>query len=363
MRPVLLTHWWLDMHEHPDPHQLFERGIVILSFDTEQIWGYFDRLNELQFQTRYPGALEAHEKLLAYLCASRLSATWFVVGGMTLRQSQGARDPRMAGLPVGWTASIPAGNETTTPLWYRRSFVDRLRDARPLQEIGLHAGLTHLIWTDRRATAEVVKRELVEGVKALQQALVRPLSFSFGREEEAYHHLLQEQGIRSYRGRTPVLACRLGRTIPGALLRVLDELSNATPPPIWPLETLPGLWNIPSSLFLYPIGPSRTRFVAMRSRLERFNRGLESAARYRGIFHFCLHPENLAESPDGFSLFGDILERLTQSRDRGDVEVLTMRQVAARMEFAYGKSARGAGLEILSNSLAGAGTTIAARPI
>ena len=351
------------MNEHCDPHQLFERGVVILSFDTEQIWGYFDRLNERQFQTRYPGALEAHERLLAYLSAAGLSATWFVVGGMTLRRSQGAHDLRMAGLPIGWTAGIPAGNETTTPLWYRRSFVDRLREARPHQEIGLHAGLTHLIWTDRRATAEVVKRELVAGVKALQQALVRPLSFSFGREEEAYHELLQEQGIRSYRGRTPVLACRLGRTIPGALLRALDELSHATPPPIWPQETLPGLWNIPSSLFLYPIGPSRTRFVALRSRLERFNRGLEAAARYRAIFHFCLHPENLAESGEGFSLFGEILERLNQSRDRGDVEVLTMRQVATRMEFAHGRSASGDVVDTLSNSLAGAGTTIAARPI
>jgi len=177
-----------------------------------------------------------------------------------------------------------------------------------------------------------VRRELAEGVKALQRALVSPLSFSFGREQEAYHELLPESGIRSYRGRTPVLACRLGRTLPGALLRALDELARAAPPPVWPHETLPGLWNIPSSLFLYPIGPSRTKVIALRSRLERFTRGLEAAARHRGIFHFCLHPENLAESQQGLSLFGDILERLTLARDRGDVEILTMGQVTARME-------------------------------
>jgi hypothetical protein len=87
-------------------------------------------------------------------------------------------------------------------------------------------------------------------------------------------------------------------------------------------------------LFLYPIGPLRTRVLALRSRFERFSRGVEAAARHRGIFHFCLHPENLAESRHGFSLFEDILDHLTQSRDRGDVEVLTMGQVAARMESA-----------------------------
>jgi hypothetical protein len=240
----------------------------------------------------------------------------------------------MAGLPPDWTVRIPSGHETTTPMWYRRSFVERLRESRPFQEIGLHGGLTHFIWTDGRATRDVVRWELAEGIKALEQALVRPLSFSFGREQEAYHELLPGHGIRCYRGRTPVLACELGPTLPGALLRALDELLRSSPPPVWPRETLPGLWNIPSSLFLYPIGPLRTRVLALRSRFERFSRGVEAAARHRGIFHFCLHPENLAESRHGFSLFEDILDHLTQSRDRGDVEVLTMGQVAARMESA-----------------------------
>lgn len=320
--------------EHYDAAKSFQRGVVILSFDTEQMWGYFDRLNEQEFHSRYPGAVEAHARLLACLAAAGLSATWFVVGGMTLRASAGAADPRMAGLPVDWTAGIPGGCETMAPLWYRPSFVERLRDARPFQEIGLHGGLTHFIWTDKRATRDVVKWELAEGLKALEQAKVRPLSFSFGREQEAHHELLRGHGIRSYRGRTPVLACQLGPTLPGALLRALDELIRATPPPVWPRETLSGLWNIPSSLFLYPIGPSRARVLALRSRFERFGRGLEAAARHRGIFHFCLHPENLAESRDGFSLLEDILERLTRSRDCGDVEILTMGQVAARMEHA-----------------------------
>ena len=338
--------------ESYDPRELFERGAVILSFDTEQMWGYFDQMNERQFQSRYPATVEGHEKLLACLCAADVSATWFVVGGMTLRESDGAGDSRMVRLLKDWTAAIPAGHEVSRPLWYRRSFIGRLRGARPFQEVGLHAGLTHFIWTDTRATRDVVQQELAEGVKALEQALVRPVSFSFGREQEAYHELLPKYGIRSYRGRTPVLACRLGRTPPGALLRALDEFTRATPPPVWPQETLPALWNIPSSLFLYPIGPSRARVLALRSRLQRFDRGLNAAARLRGIFHFCLHPENLAESTDGFSLFEDILERLTQARDRGDVEILTMSQVVARMEHARERPRRDCVLDAPSVSLA-----------
>lgn len=339
--------------EHYDSGKLFERGVVILSFDTEQMWGYFDQLNETQFQNQYPNALEAHEKLLTCLCAVGLSATWFVVGGMALGESNGAQDLRMVGLPENWTRKIPSGSETTAPLWYRSSFVERLRDARPFQEIGLHGGLTHFIWTEPRATRDVVKQELTEGVKALEQVFVRPLSFSFGREQEAYHELLPDYGIHSYRGRTPVLACELGPTLPGALLRAFDELTRATPPPVWPRETLPGLWNIPSSLFLYPIGASRTRVLALRSRFQRFSRGLGAAVRHRGIFHFCLHPENLTESSQGFSLFEDILERLIQFRDRGDIEILTMGQVAARMEQARERPRRDSAVDTQSDSLIG----------
>jgi peptidoglycan/xylan/chitin deacetylase (PgdA/CDA1 family) len=318
--------------EFNDVRKQFERGVVILSLDTEQIWGYLDLFNERQFRRQYPNALEAHTKLLALLAEAGVSATWFVVGGMTLDRSAGPRDRRMAGLPSEWTAKIPAGVATTRPLWYRPSFVEHLRRARPLQEIGLHGGLTHFIWTDPRATREVVEWELAEGVAALEQVFVRPLSFSFGREQEAYHELLPAHGIRCYRGRTVARSLKLGPRLLGALARLFDELRRSTPLPVWPQEILPGLWSIPSSLFLYPIRASRTRVVGLRSRIERFSRGVAAATRYRGIFHFCLHPENLTESRDGFSMFEEMLERLILSRDRGDVEILTMSEVAARME-------------------------------
>ncbi len=140
-----------------DVSKQFKAGVVILSLDTEQIWGYSDLLNEKQFQKRFPDAVGAQEKTLACLSNAGVSATWCMVGGMALSGSDGPRDRRLAGLPIEWTARIPGGAEATKPLWYRRSFVERLRQARPFQEIGLHGGLTHLIWTDPRATREVAE--------------------------------------------------------------------------------------------------------------------------------------------------------------------------------------------------------------
>lgn len=72
--------------------------------------------------------------------------------------------------------------------------------------------------------------------------------------------------------------------------------------------------------------------MPVKTRIERFCRGLEAAMRCKGIFHFCLHPDNLAESECGFGLFLEILERLVRARERGDIEVLTMGEVTDHME-------------------------------
>jgi peptidoglycan/xylan/chitin deacetylase (PgdA/CDA1 family) len=292
----------------------FERGVVVVSIDTEQIWGYRDLLSEAQFEGRFPNAPEAHPKLLAHLSEAGISATWFVVGALALCDK------------------APRGSEASAKLWCCRTFLERLRDARPTQEIGLHGGLTHLIWTDERSNRDVVRRELSDGIQALAELRVQPRSFSYPRNQEAFHDLLPQHGIQCFRGAPPTLAWQLGRTIPGAIVRALDELRRSTPPVGWPREVNPGFWSIPASMFLYPLQPVRTRLVGLSSRVKRFTRGLEAAARHHAIFHFCFHPENLTESPHGFHVLDDILENLVRSRNRGDIEVLTMSDVAARVK-------------------------------
>jgi hypothetical protein len=308
----------------------FERGAVIISIDTEQIWGYTDCLTEAQFDRRYPAAAEAHSKLLARLCSAGISATWFVVGGLALRDSAALRDRRCAGRFAG-SRRIPT-IEYAPWLWHNQSFVRRLAAARPEQEIGLHGGLTHLIWEDPLVTQDIARTELVEGISALEPFCGRPRSFSYPRNREAYHDLLADHGFQCFRGSPPAMAWRLGRTVPGAVLRALEEWRRSTPPVVRPWESRPGLWNIPASMFLYPIGSARARLVGLRSRIERFTRGVEAAAREHAIFHFCFHPENLAESARGFSLLDGILEKLIERRARGDVEVVTMGGLVARME-------------------------------
>lgn len=309
----------------------FERGAAVISIDTEQIWGYLDLYDEQQFEARYPSAREIHDRLLNLLCREGIPATWTVVGMLAMNGSNGPADDRLAGLPAWWTHVVPAGNENTRPLWYRRSFVERLKHASVPQDIGMHGGIAHLVWGDPRVEAVTAARELRAGMQALESIGIKPTSFVYPRDLDTHHHVLRDAGIRCYRGRAPILSEQFGYSKFGSVVRASEELRKATPPPVWPVEVMPGLWNIPASMSIYCLGAGRSRLIPARLRVDRTRLGLEAASARSGVFHLALHPENLAESDFAFSVFEAMVQEVCRWRDRHGVETLTMSSAVDRV--------------------------------
>jgi hypothetical protein len=307
------------------------RGIVVISIDTEQIWGYFDLTDESGFSRRFPHSVAIHDPLLDALCSAGISATWAVVGAFSLPGTSGQLDSRFAGLRKEWVARIAAGDEVSSPLWYRRSFVIRLRDAQPKQDVGIHGGLTHLIWNDSKTSQETASKELDGGIRALEEIGIKPTSLVFPRDIIAHLQVLSYHGIRSYRGRAPILSEKLGFSLAARVARGVEEVGRFIPPLVWPKEVLPGLWDIPASTSLYSMRPAASRVAPLSTRLQRIRLGIEAAIRRHGIFHLCFHPENLAEAPWSFAVFESIVEEMARRRDAGDIEILTMNQVVDRM--------------------------------
>jgi hypothetical protein len=307
----------------------FARGAVVISIDTEQIWGHFDMMSEEDFCRRYPNSPAVNARLLEYLCMARISATLDVVGGLSLDGCDGEKDPRLSGLPKSWVARIPPGDEISRPLWYRRSFVCAITDAVPDQEIALHGGLTHMVWRRGEHSPDMLLLELVAGTRALKEIGVQPRSFVFPRDLEGSHELLGKAGIECYRGRAAIVSEKLGYNVAGSVARAAEELVSLTPPPVWPKEVLPHLWNLPASLFIYSMGRARARWIPLRLRLERVRLGVERAIERKGIFHIGLHPENLAESEEAFGIFESIVAYLARMREEG-LEILTMSQALDR---------------------------------
>jgi peptidoglycan/xylan/chitin deacetylase (PgdA/CDA1 family) len=295
-------------------------GTAVISIDTERMWGYADLFAEPEFERRFAGSIEIHDRLLDLLCAARITATWAVVGGLSLAEDR----PDLRGLPAAWRRAIPAGDERSAPLWYARSFVLRLRDAGWPQEIGLHGGLMHLPW--RKLPRDTARQELRLGVQALREIGIEPRSFVYPRDLVEWRDELAPAGIACYRGRAPILSERFGYSRVGSAIRAAEELAAVVPPAVRVTEDLPGLWNLPASMPLYSMTRARNRLVPLRLRAARVRLGLEAAARSGGIFHLCLHPENLAQSPEALPAFEEIVHEIQRWRDRGDGSSLSMSQ-------------------------------------
>ena len=309
----------------------FRHGVAMISVDTEQMWGHLDYLSDEGFRRRFAGAINIHDRLLTCLCNAGIAATWAVVGGLSLAGCDGPRDLRLHRLPRWWTERIPRGDESSHPLWYNRWFVEQLRDAEVRQDIGLHGGLTHLIIGDPRTTQDDAYTDITAGMAALNNLGIEPTSYVFPRDLEAHHLALSEAGIRCYRGRADIFSERLGYNPVGSCVRILEEVARLTPPPVWPSETFPRLWNIPASMFLYSLSARRARLVPMSLRVRRVKLGIEAAIRSKGIFHLGLHPENLAESKQAFGVFEEIVDAMAEANRRGDLEILTMRDALDRV--------------------------------
>ena len=239
-----------------------EQGTVVLSLDVELLWGYLDILDEHRFSARYPNAMAAYDHVLRSLCNSGVSATWMVVGGMALNSFEGPEDGRVRGLPEAWRRMIPAGNEITAPLWFRRAFIRQVISAHVPQEIGLHGGFSHLIWTDRHSGRGAVRAELSTGMSALHDLGVQPRAFSFPRNMERYHSLLAERAVLG----ATAAARRISLKGWGGLLQAtcfgfLDEAGRACHSVDYSATRLPGLWNAYPRRHIYT--PSANRAAGL----------------------------------------------------------------------------------------------------
>jgi hypothetical protein len=109
---------------------------------------------------------------------------------------------------------------------------------------------------------------------------------------------------------------------------VADEALATTPPVSLPEQTLPGLWNIPGSMMLYPRLGVR-RLIPMGTRARRASAGLHRAVREGKAFHLWCHPFNLVHDRSAMlSLLDQLLAEAARLRTAGDLEIVSMGELA-----------------------------------
>jgi peptidoglycan/xylan/chitin deacetylase (PgdA/CDA1 family) len=333
------------------PSGTFDRGVFTLSLDFELLWGTLDLFGPEGFREACEiERAEIVDRLLDLFVEFDISATWCVVGHLFLDHCEataGVKHPEIvppahAWCPRGWFADDPCSDESRAPLFYGRTLVDKIRRCEVAQEIGSHS-FSHVVFDDPGCSRETAASEIAACVRLAREVGLELRSFVFPRNRVGHLDVLREQGFVCYRGaepawygrrRWPVAARRLGH--------LADVLLAASPPVVSPQRTASGLWNVPASMIYFPMHGAR-RLIPISLRVRRARRGLEAAARARGVFHLWLHPTNLAHGTEAmFAGLRQILAEVRSLRRRGVLEVLPMIGVAEKAAEHADRAAAGA---------------------
>ena len=313
-------------------------GTLVLSFDTEQIWGSFDHTSADAFIRRYPDELGTSRDLIGLLDRHGVAATWAVVGHLFLsechRGPRGEAHPELvhpgqSWLGRDWLGSDPCTDLDHDPLWYGTNILEVIEAAQTPQEIGSHS-FSHPLFDDPAMSEEAARSEIDACVRLARGRGIQLRSFVFPRNREGHHHVLRDAGFTAFRGADPVWHARL----PGAVARVghiVDQAAGIGPPVSVPSERLPGLWNLPGSMMLMN-GNGIRRVVTRRARIMKAIRGLRLAASTPATFHMWTHPFNVAA--DRRSMLEDldvILSEASRMRASGRLRIETMGALAERM--------------------------------
>ena len=313
-------------------------GTFALTFDTELIWGSFDRLTPDQFARQYPDVRQTIAAVLQLVDQFEVAATWAVVGHLFLRECHRDRvglahpellvRPRQSWLSGDWFATDPCTDRRRDPLWYGDDLVDAVQATKTPQEIGCHS-FSHAVYGDPAMPREAVDADLEACITIAAARGLELRSFVFPRNVEGHHEALRAHGFRAYRGAANSWHLGIGGHL-GRATRLIDQMVAFPPPVSQPTETLPGLWNIPASMLLYPRTGLR-RVVPTASTIRKVRTGLRRAQEVGGVFHLWTHPFNLSSDHRVMvPLLEAILREAVEARDRRGLVIETMGAIAQR---------------------------------
>lgn len=316
-------------------------GVFTVSLDTELAWGSFDRDGVARYGDAYRRTPKTVERLCDLFAEHDVAATWALVGHL-LDDCEGRHDDLPEPLS-SWLADAPCSTGVDRSLWYRPDLLETIRDCAADQEVGLH-GYSHLPLGDSSRTA--ADADLGAAVEAAEAAGLDPTAFVFPRNRVGHVDLLAEHGLAVYRARDARWYERAPVTGPGRrLLRFADEAAGTTPPTVVP-SVGDGVVAVPGSQVLRT-GRGAWRHTPDGTGVRRATAGLDRAAETGRVFHLWCHPFNVAAAPDAaLSTLSEVLEHADRLRERGDLEVRTMGEVAtAARAGRWGSGARQAGAD------------------
>jgi len=283
---------------------------ICISADFELSWAWRSRERKA---AELIGERERHNVplILGLLEQYSIPITWATVGHLFLescsRSSSGLAHPSMprpltdGSWSGDWYVHDPCSNVRKDPLWYAPDLIQQIIDCKTPQEVGTHS-FSHIDFTARYSTPELVCRELEICIEAMQPFGMRPRSLVFprNRAEYSYLPLLASAGIVAVRHREKNCEIRLS----------------------YPERTPVGVYKIYESMNL--------RIARHYDYLEKAKIFIQKAMERHAVYSLWFHPSDPTEVFD--TQLRGILRYIDSERRGGRLWVTTMRDLAAYCE-------------------------------
>lgn len=289
----------------------FDLGKLLISADFEMAWAFRFSKN-LSNMANEQGLLERSNipLLIRQLENYNIPITWAIVGHLYLDKCLRMNDvahPEMI-KPAhfknrnwqfsqgDWYNHDPCTNYIQDPAWYAPDLIKFILDSTVRHEIGCHT-FSHIDFTYSNCTPELAESEINACIKLAAQNNLTLRSMVFPGGTAGNFEILANKGFICYR--KPM---KYNIDIP-----YIDQFGLVAIPSSWGLEKAPYKWQ-PASYF---------KMAEMY---------YEVACKNKMICHFWFHP---SMSPWYLNnILPAILEMATRYRDKGDLEILTMHQLA-----------------------------------
>lgn len=316
---------------------LLDKGVFILSLDTELAWGSAHGSNLSQRLNLFRETRTCIDRLINLLEKYQIHATWAMVGHLFLDQCQAIKGikhpeiirPQYLWHTLDWFVNDPCTSLTEDPIWYGLDIVKKILNCSIKQEIGCHS-FSHVRVGEPGCSREVFLSEIHACQEEARKLKIDLKSFVFPRNSIAFIDVLANTGFLAYRGIFRQFDSHLPNVL-AKIYRIFDQFVPIPPPVVLPKKDH-RIWNIPASYF-FPITNQSILKIARIPRKWKILNGIRKAKDTRRIFHLWFHPFNLALNPN--KLLSDlecIFQEVYRLRDSGKLENLTMGEMAERLQ-------------------------------
>jgi len=323
------------------------KGTFILSIDVELAWGSVGAANPKSSLPAVGGIRQIVDPLLKIIGNYRIPVSWAIVGHVFLdrcehkdRPHPDMPRPHYTWFKGDWYKYDPCSDVDTNPLWYGSDIVAKImhftRESPAEQDIGCHS-FSHQIFGDPGCSEEVAKAEIDKCLKIMADRGIHPRTFVFPIGSVGHLNVLREKGFTAYRGTLVERVERyasLERSAQNVLRRnvaLADEFMSyyllASPPVVFPEETLPGLWSIPGSMGFGKKPGVPNHLVVMKAK-----RGIRRAIKEEKCFQMFTHLHNFGGAPSLLKDFESILKLADEEREKGKLQIMNMQQLVAPLK-------------------------------